>query len=69
MSTISIILNGKRHEVSKDLSVQGLISSVGADLKQVAVVVNAEVVRSDQRDEFILSDNDEVDILIFAGGG
>jgi sulfur carrier protein len=69
MNTISIILNGKRQEVRPGSSINDLLPVVGAELKQVAVVVNAAVVSPDRRGGFILNDNDEVDILIFAGGG
>jgi sulfur carrier protein len=69
MDMISITLNGERHEVLKGSSISDLLPVVGADRQQVAVVVNSRIVRPEERPEYILDENDEVDILIFAGGG
>ncbi|NTW52111.1 MAG: sulfur carrier protein ThiS [Chlorobiaceae bacterium] len=66
---ISITLNGQRHEVAAGSSISDLLPLVGADRQQVAVVANSLIVRPEERSDFILNENDEVDILIFAGGG
>ncbi|HWR01732.1 MAG TPA: sulfur carrier protein ThiS [Chlorobaculum sp.] len=68
-STISITLNGERHEVIEGTSISDLLPLVGADRQQVAVVANTLIVKPEERANFILNENDEVDILIFAGGG
>ncbi|NTU58356.1 MAG: sulfur carrier protein ThiS [Chlorobiaceae bacterium] len=65
----SITLNGQQQNVADGSSISDLLPVIGVDSQQVAVVVNSKIVRPEERDKFILDDNDDVDILIFAGGG
>jgi sulfur carrier protein len=69
MSTIAINLNGERKEVPAGSTVSELLVIADADRQPVAVVVNEHIVRPDQRDSCILQDRDQVEILVFAGGG
>ena len=69
MSTIAITLNGERKEVPAGTTVAGLLVIADALSQPVAVVVNENIVRPDQRDSCILRDEDQVEILVFAGGG
>ena len=69
MSTIAITLNGERKEVPAGTTVAGLLVIADALSQPVAVVVNENIVRPDQRDSCILQDKDQVEILVFAGGG
>ena len=69
MSTIAITLNGERKEVPAGTTVAGLLVIADALSQPVAVVVNENIVRPDQRDSCILQDEDQVEILVFAGGG
>jgi sulfur carrier protein len=69
MSTIVITLNGERREIPAGATVSVLLVFAEADRQPVAVVVNENIVRPDQRDSCILHDQDQVEILVFAGGG
>ncbi|AOS84024.1 thiamine biosynthesis protein ThiS [Chlorobaculum limnaeum] len=69
MSTIGIILNGERREVPAGATVADLLVIADAGSQPVAVVVNENIVRPDQRDSCVLQDEDQVEILVFAGGG
>ena len=69
MPTIAITLNGERREIPAGATVSELLVIAEADRQPVAVVVNENIVRPDQRDSCILQDEDQVEILVFAGGG
>jgi len=69
MSTIAIILNGESKEIPAGTTVAGLLVIADALGQPVAVVVNENIVRPDQRDSCILHNEDQVEILVFAGGG
>ena len=69
MPTIAITLNGERREIPAGATVSELLVITEADRQPVAVVVNENIVRPDQRDSCILQDEDQVEILVFAGGG
>jgi sulfur carrier protein len=69
MSLIQIALNGEKLEVPDGSSVADLLVISGADRQQVAVVVNERIVRPGDRRSCILQKNDQIDVLVFAGGG
>jgi sulfur carrier protein len=69
MDMISINLNGERREIPAAASVVDMLELTGAGRQQVAVVVNERIVRPDERATTILRENDQVDVLVFAGGG
>jgi sulfur carrier protein len=66
---IRIELNGQTREIPEGFSVADLLVVDGADRQQVAVVVNERIVRPDARPVCILQENDQVEVLVFAGGG
>ncbi|HWR02132.1 MAG TPA: sulfur carrier protein ThiS [Chlorobaculum sp.] len=69
MPMIKITLNGQAREIAGGSSVAELLALSGADRQQVAVVVNEQIVRPEERKARILEENDQVDVLVFAGGG
>lgn len=69
MATIPIILNGERSEIPSGSSAADITQLTGAGHQQVAVVVNGVVVRPPDRASLILCEHDEVEVLVFAGGG
>jgi sulfur carrier protein len=66
---ITIELNGKEETLPSGSSVSELLSIVGSDGKNVAVLVNDQSVRPENRSAKLLQKGDRVEILIFAGGG
>jgi len=69
MPLIQIALNGERREIPEGSSVAELLAISGADRQQVAIVVNEKIVRPDERQAHILQNDDQIDVLVFAGGG
>jgi len=66
---IRITLNGEKREFPSGSSVADLLKLERAESQKVAVVVNENIVRPDDRTSVILQDGDQVEILVFAGGG
>lgn len=69
MDMISINLNGELREIPASSSVDDILELAGTGRQQVAVVVNERIIRPDERATTILRENDQVDVLVFAGGG
>ncbi len=69
MPMIQIIMNGQPLKIAGGSSVAELLALSGADRQQVAVVVNEQIVRPEERKAHILEENDQIDVLVFAGGG
>lgn len=66
---ITIELNGEQQVLSRDVSVNDLLSIIGTDGKTVAVMVNEHIIRPENRSATLLQEGDRVEILVFAGGG
>jgi sulfur carrier protein len=69
MKKITIILNGERTGIPEGSTVAELLDLAGAEGQRIAVVVNEAVIRPGDRSATILKENDQVDLLVFAGGG
>jgi sulfur carrier protein len=69
MSTIGIILNGERKEIPAGATVADLLVIAEADRQPVAVVVNEQIVRPEERTSRLLQADDQIEVLVFAGGG
>lgn len=66
---MQITVNGEAREVESELTVEGLLLLLGIRAERVAVEVNLEVIRRDQRGERRLAAGDAVEIVSFVGGG
>ena len=71
---MEIILNGKKHLVlEKELSVKELLTSLenewNIDLKGAVVLVNDDIIKKDNWEEFQIKENAEVEVLSFVSGG
>ncbi len=66
---ITIELNGQQQPLPADSAVSDLLAIIGSDGKSVAVVVNEQIIRPDNRSAHLLHEGDKVELLIFAGGG
>ena len=69
MPTIHITVNGQKRELPSSSSVADLLKREGAESQKLAVVVNEQIVRPDKRASLILKEGDQLELLIFAGGG
>ncbi len=66
---ITIELNGKQQPLPSGSAVSDLLTIIGADGKNVAIVVNEQIIRPENRPAHFLQEGDRVELLIFAGGG
>ncbi|NTV06368.1 MAG: sulfur carrier protein ThiS [Chlorobiaceae bacterium] len=66
---ITIELNGKQQPLPSGSAVSDLLKIIGADGKNVAIVVNEQIIRPENRPAHFLQEGDRVELLIFAGGG
>jgi sulfur carrier protein len=66
---ITIELNGKKQSLPSGSAVSDLLTIIGSDGKNVAIVVNEHIIRPENRPAHVLQEGDRVELLIFAGGG
>jgi thiamine biosynthesis protein ThiS len=66
---MKITVNGETHEHRGMGSVNALLSELGANKAHTALMINGHVVPSTDWESPVLSDNDEVEMLVFVGGG
>ncbi|MFL5319569.1 MAG: sulfur carrier protein ThiS [Myxococcaceae bacterium] len=62
-------VNGEPREVPSGITIAQLLELLRLERTQVAVEVNANVVRRALHAEHALSDGDQVEIVTFVGGG
>ncbi len=66
---MEITVNGKLQKVSESTNISQLLKMMGLIGKRLAVEVNLKIVPSSQHDEYILKENDRVEIVHAIGGG
>lgn len=64
-----LTINGEAREVTGAADVAGLVSSLGLDLRKVAVERNLEIVPRSLYDQTAIMDGDRIEIVHFIGGG
>ncbi|MHB1661682.1 MAG: sulfur carrier protein ThiS [bacterium] len=62
-------LNGKEFILKEGVTVQNLIDELKLDVKSTAVAVNKTIVSKKTYKEFILKENDKIDLVTIAPGG
>jgi thiamine biosynthesis protein ThiS len=66
---ISITVNGEPRAVEPGTSVSALLFALAIKEARVAVEVNLDVIRREDREKRILVEGDAVEIVSFVGGG
>ncbi|MCF7848273.1 MAG: sulfur carrier protein ThiS [Kiritimatiellales bacterium] len=66
---MELTVNGKQHEHHGNGSVAALLTEIGAVNDRTALMVNGKVVPSNIWENTLLRANDEVEVLVFVGGG
>ena len=66
---MKLTVNGKPHEHLGNGAIPALLEELSANPAHTALVLNGEVLPSSEWDSAILKENDEVDMLVFVGGG
>lgn len=68
LSGMNVIVNGEKRELPPGTTVRGLLEQSGLSPDKVAVELNRRLLPGDKYDT-PLSDQDELEIVTFVGGG
>ena len=66
---MKITVNGEIHEHHGNGSVNALLDELGANKAHTALMINGNVAPSTDWESPGLNENDEVEMLVFVGGG
>ncbi len=66
---MKLLVNGEAHEHQGDGSVNALLDELGATKAHTALMINGNVQPSLEWATPVLKENDEVEMLVFVGGG
>jgi thiazole synthase/sulfur carrier protein len=66
---MKLTVNGEAHQHKGDGTVDALLTELGATKAHTALMVNGNVVPSESWETTQLNENDQVEMLVFVGGG
>ena len=66
---MKLTVNGEPHQHQGSGTVDNLLEELGANKAHTALMLNGDVVPSEQWASTTLKENDEVEMLVFVGGG
>jgi sulfur carrier protein len=66
---MQVHVNGEAREIAMDATISALLLSMKIEAQQVAVEVNAQVVRRANHGTVKLQAGDRIEIVTFVGGG
>lgn len=66
---IHVTINGEDHEFPDAAPLVEYVSSLGVNMKMIAIAYNGEVLRRDEWADVTLSDGDTVEVVRAVGGG
>jgi len=66
---MKLTVNGEPHQHCGDGTIDTLLEDLGAKKAHTALMLNGDVVPSDTWKTTTLNENDEVEMLVFVGGG
>lgn len=66
---MQVVINGEPREIADGVTITALLTSLGIDLRRVAVELNEQVVPKARHAETSLAPNDRLEIVTFVGGG
>ncbi len=66
---IPIYLNGERREIPEDLTVLGLLQSLGIPPERVAVELDGSILKKPEWELRVLGAGSRLEIVHFVGGG
>tara|TARA_B100000902_G_C26517978_1_gene531776 strand:- start:65 stop:274 length:210 start_codon:yes stop_codon:yes gene_type:complete len=69
MKFMDILLNQKIFSVMYNISITNLLKEVDVDSKYIAIEVNGEIIPKSEYDDYLLKNNDRVEIITAVGGG
>ncbi|MBN2703301.1 MAG: sulfur carrier protein ThiS [Pontiellaceae bacterium] len=66
---MKLMVNGETHTHAGNGSVDALLDELGANKAHTALMINGEVVPSEKWESTPLNENDQIEMLVFVGGG
>jgi len=66
---MKIIVNGQEQEVNENITLQELLETLSLEDKVMAAAVNMNIVKQDAWQNYILHEDDKLELLDFVGGG
>ncbi len=66
---MQVVINGEPREIADGVTITALLTTLGIDLRRVAVELNEQVVPKARHAETSLEPNDRLEIVTFVGGG
>jgi len=64
-----IIINGQEKDIKDGITIDKLLRELSLEGKVMAAAVNMNIVKQDIWDQYILKENDKLELLDFVGGG
>ena len=66
---MEIILNGDKQQIENQSTILLLLNSLKINKEHAALMINGNIIPSSNWDSHLLKENDEVEIMVFVGGG
>ncbi len=66
---MEIILNGDKQQIENQSTIILLLNSLKINKEHAALMINGNIIPSSNWDSHLLKENDEVEIMVFVGGG
>ena len=66
---MQILLNGETYDYNGETNINALLDDIGANKDHTALMLNGSVIPSDNWKDQKINENDEVEVLVFVGGG
>lgn len=66
---MQVVINGEPREIADGVTITALLTTLGIDLRRVAVELNEQVVPKARHAQTSLAPNDRLEIVTFVGGG
>ena len=66
---MNLSVNGEPHTHQGDRTADALLEELGANKEHTALMINGDVIASSDWKTATLNENDEIEMLVFVGGG
>ena len=66
---MTIFINGEARELENGLTVAAMLDALELPKQRVAIELNRQVVRKQEWESTLVSDNDRIEVVHFVGGG
>ncbi len=66
---MQVVINGEPREIADGVTITALLTTLGIDLRRVAVELNEQVVPKARHAQTPIKPNDRLEIVTFVGGG